>query len=402
MMRTASGPRGCPVALAPLPLRPSAPGPWWPRTPGKGLVPSGVGARILAAAAAVAALVAGVVVALPGRSSAAGGPTATLATSEASQPGLLPNVLDLPPLQLGSLPPVQLPPITLPNLPPLIGAASTPIPAAYHGLAGWVSLYNYGGAGDAAPAQVVGAMASRGIDTLYIQTARWNSPTDIEQPGQLGAYIDAAHAAGIDVVGWYLPGFGDVATDIRRSLAVLDYTSPGGGHVDGFAADIEDHGATATLAQFNAGIVAYANALRAAVPSGTILGAIVPDVKNNERAPAHWAGFPWPEIGADFDVVLPMAYWSVTKNLATCLATQYDVASYMSQVISTTESLMGRSLPIAPMGGVANCDTEQEVAAYVSTLRHDGAIGGGLYDFASLQARADANSVWSELAPLRG
>ncbi|MGH2717849.1 MAG: hypothetical protein ACRDJU_04640, partial [Actinomycetota bacterium] len=215
-----------------------------------------------------------------------------------------------------------------------------------------------------------------------------------------GELIDEAHAQGLKVVGWYLPGFGNDATDVQRSLAVLTYTSPGGGHFDGFAADIEDHGDTATTAQFNSGIIAYAQALRAAVPVGTILGAIVPDAKNNERAPAHWAGFPWPQIADNFDVILPMSYWSVTKSPSSCLSTQVDVTSYMNQVVSTTDSLMGQSKPLAPMGGIADCDTAKEISEYVGVLQATGAIGGGLYDFPTLQARSDATGLWSELQPL--
>lgn len=334
-------------------------------------------------------------------------PTAGSTPGPASSPGgaLLPGTIPLPTISLPPpLPTIKLPPLTLPPIPGLIGSASPPGPAApsglsaYQGLAGWIDLYDYGAAGEPAPATYVSEMAARGVKTVYVQTARWSSTSDMDFPAAIGQLIDAAHAQGLKVVGWYLPGFGNQATDLRRSLAVLTYTSPGGGHFDGFAADIEDHGDTATIGQFNSGIIAYAQALRAAVPAGTVLGAIVPDVKNNERAPAHWAGFPWPQIGQNFDVILPMSYWSVTKRPSSCLSAQLDVTSYMDQVIDTTDSLMGQTKPMAPMGGIANCDTAKEVGEYVGVLRAKGAIGGGLYDFPTLQARSDANTVWSELS----
>jgi hypothetical protein len=366
--------------------------------------------RVPATLVVCAVVVASALVGLTGRSSAAQPPAGTPGGPGGPQPGtgLLPATIAIPPivLPLPGVPPLQLPALSLPALPPLIGGSAAPgIPAglnAYRGLAGWVDLYHYGAPGDAAPAQTVAEMASRGVRTVYIETARWNSAGDLDFPGALGLFIDAAHAGGMAVIGWYLPGFAGTGTDLRRSLAALQFTSPGGGHLDGFAADIEDHGATSTLGQFNAGIVAYADALRAAVPAGTVLGAIVPDARNNERAPAHWAGFPWPQIGSAFDVILPMAYWSVTKAPASCLETQMDVTGYITQVVTTTEALMGQSKPIAPMGGIANCDTVQEVAEYVGTLRTEGALGGGLYDFETLQTRPDANAIWSELAGLNG
>jgi hypothetical protein len=343
---------------------------------------------------------------------AAGGGDGSGTAAGSTAPSVLPTSIPFPAISfpalpgLPALPPLQLPPITLAALPPLIGGAPTGVPvgpaglSAYQGLAGWIDLYDYGAPGDPTPAAIVSAMAARHVHTLYVQTARWDSANDLDYPDALGGLVDEAHAQGLKVVGWYLPGFANQALDLRRSLAVLDFTSPRGGHMDGFAADIEDHGATGSIGQFNAGIVSYVQALRAAVTPGTVIAAIVPDAKNNERAPAHWAGFPWPQIGDNFDVVLPMAYWSVTKNPSTCLKTQMDVTSYMDQVIGLTTSLLGVSRPLAPMGGIADCDTTREVAEYVAVLKASGAIGGGLYDFFTTQARPDASTVWSELAGL--
>lgn len=358
---------------------------------------------------ACALLTMGIVGGFGARSFAAG----TSGTGTASTQGLLPHSVSLPPISLSPLPaplpavpPITVPPVTLPALPPPLGSsASTLAPAglgAYRGLGGWIDLYHYGVPGSPPPASVVAEMAARGVRTIYIETARWTSGGDLDHPAELGAFLDAAHARGLRVVGWYLPGFADTGTDVQRSLAVLTYTSPGGQHFDGFAADIEDRSATTSQSQFNAGIATYATALRRAVGPGTTLGAIVPDAKNDERAPAHWAGFPWPQIGDSFDVVLPMAYWSVTKYQRTCLTTQMDVTSYMNQVIDQTNALMGQSKPMVPTGGISNCDTQQEVAEYVSTLRARGAIGGGLYDFELLEARPDADAIWAELAGLNG
>lgn len=397
--RQAHPPASLYAARTPAPSRPASPlgalPAWLTRRPGRW---SAAGALSLLLAAA---LVAG----LSARSQAetradTGGPPP-------GPPSLLPTSVPLPPLALPGLPAVQLPPISLPpvTLPGSPAAPAPPAPAgitAYTGLSGWLDLYHYGAPGDDAPATVVAAMAAHGVRTLYIETARWNSPAALDHPGAVGDFLDAAHASGLRMVGWYMPGFADVARDVARSVAVMDFASPGGQHFDGFAADIEDRSATRSQDQFNAGIAAYAQAVRAGVPDGTTLGAIVPDARNNQRAPAHWAGFPWPAIGDNFDVVLPMAYWSVTKASRTCLATQMDVAAYINLVIDLTDGLMGRNRPIAPMGGIASCDTTQEVAQYVATLRARGALGGGLYDFYALEANPHAGTLWSELAGLNG
>jgi hypothetical protein len=233
-------------------------------------------------------------------------------------------------------------------------------------------------------------------------------------------------------VGWYVPGFGDIDHDVRASLAVLAYTSPGGQHFDGFAADIEDRSAivqatrrtvtvtvpwhrgcgrtcTATtvvdapavdvLARFDAGITEYSRRLRRSVPVGTALGAIVPDAQNDELSPPYWAGFPWPAMAAGYDVVLPMAYWSVNKP-ASCPRT--DAAAYIRDVVAKTQALMGTSKPIHPIGGVADCLRAQDVSTYVDATKAAGSIGGSLYDFLTIQSNPEQDVFWQALRRLNG
>jgi len=76
---------------------------------------------------------------------------------------------------------------------------------------------------------------------------------------------------------------------------------------------VTDLPATEVLSRFNAGIAEYSSRLRQ-LEGGATLGAIVPDAKNNQRAPEYWAGFPWPQIAARYDVVLPMASWALRSQ----------------------------------------------------------------------------------------
>jgi hypothetical protein len=274
--------------------------------------------------------------------------------------------------------------------------------APYYGLGSWVDLYDYGHPGNSSPEAIVDEMASRGVRTVYVQTARWNTPNDIEDPGAVGGFLHRAHDKGMKVVGWYMPGFSDLDLDMRRSMAVLDYRSVRGDRFDGFAPDIEDRAAVGgSRDAFNSGIVAYSQRLRAAVAQGTVLAAIVPDAKNNERAPNRWAGFPWPEIARDYDIVMPMAYWTVAKPLRNCNAIQMDAGAYTREVMAKTVALMGTSKPIHIIGGIADCTTPQEVQAYVEAARETGAIGGGLYDWTTNTQNASRESLWSAQTPLR-
>ena len=267
---------------------------------------------------------------------------------------------------------------------------------AYQGLGAWVSLYDFVFTNAAIdPAQATQAMANRGVQTLYLQTSRWNLPDDITGAGQVAQFIEHAHEHGIRVVGWYLPGFADVNLDVRRSMAVINFKTPNGQHFDGLAPDIEDKSAVNhNVAAFDAGIVAYSRALRAAVGPNVALGAIVPDAVNNQRLPIAWAGFPWPEIARDYDVIMPMGYWSVTKG-SNC-SQQYDAGGYTRNVASTTISLMGVTKPMLVVGGVGDCNTVAEVQGYAAAASSVG-IGASIYSFETVERSAGATAMWKAL-----
>lgn len=299
-----------------------------------------------------------------------------------------------PELPAGSPGPASLPALPAP---PALGAP-VDVLAAYRGLGAWVDHFDFGAGSSMPPAAILDELARRGVKTLYLQTGLWTRSSDLINPAAMGAFVDLAHQRGMKVVGWYLPGFADLDRDIRRSLAVLEFRSPSGGGFDGFAPDIEDSTAVGgDQGRFNAGIAEYSRRLRASVPAGTVLGAVVPDAKNIERAPGGWAGFPWPEIGRNYDVVLPMAYWSVTKNPASCRTIQMDAASYIRAVVDKTTALMGTERPMHPIGGIADCNTAEEIAGYAAALRDTGSIGGSLYDFVTNNDTPFRDALWGAL-----
>lgn len=272
---------------------------------------------------------------------------------------------------------------------------------AYRGLGIWVDVYDYAIRDTMDVVSAVDTMHAKGVRTLYLQTSRWKEPADIVKPEAVNLFLKQAHLHGMRVVGWYLPGFGDIDRDIRRSLAVLQHTSPSGHRFDGLALDIETREEVAQdRDRFNAGIAEYSRRLREAVPAGTTLAAIVVDAKNNERAPARWSGFPWPEIGKYYDVIMPMAYWSVTKPKDACLSVEFDTAAYMRDVVTKTQSLMEVKKPMHPIGGIADCVTANEVRGYAGSMLEIGALGGSLYDFRTIEANPARDSIWAEQARL--
>lgn len=285
-------------------------------------------------------------------------------------------------------------------------AAPAPAPAPrstasidpYRGFGAWVDIYDYAIRDTMNIPEAVNVMADRGVKTLYLQTSRWKDPNDIVNVGAVNTFLEAAHARGLKVVGWYVPGFGNLDRDIRRSLLVLEHKTPSGHQFDGFAPDIETREEVGgSAARYNAGVAEYSVRLRAQLPNATI-GAIVDDAKNNLRAPERHAGFPWGEISKNYDVVLPMAYWTVTKGKNGGCGTQYDADAYIREVVSLTRSYMGSDRPIHPVGGIADCVTEAEVVGYVAATNQLG-IGGSFYDYATTQS--SGVPIWKHLANLK-
>jgi hypothetical protein len=267
----------------------------------------------------------------------------------------------------------------------------------YRGFGMWVDIYDYAIRDTMNIPAAVDTMAAKGVKTLYLQTSRWKDPADIVNVGAVNTFLELSHGKGIKVVGWYVPGFGNLDRDLRRSMVVLEHRTPNGHQFDGFAPDIETREEVGGSAdRYNAGVAEYSKRLRAQVPNAT-LGAIVDDAKNNLRAPARHAGFPWPEIGQNYDVILPMAYWTVTKAKNGGCGTQYNADAYIREVASLTRGYMGMDRPIHPVGGIADCVTEAEVVGYVAATKQVG-IGGSFYDFATTQSTGVP--IWKHLAGL--
>lgn len=288
----------------------------------------------------------------------------------------------------------------VPADPPPGSSPSFPVAAGvYRGMGAWVDIFDYHTRAEVTAGPMLDNMSRRGVRTVFLQSSRFKQPEDILNPEKVGIFIDEAHARGIAVVAWYVPGFGHLDRDIRSSMAAIEFKSSTGHSFDGFAPDIEtgDDLIGGDRARFNAGIAEYSRRLRERA-GGRVLGAIVVDAKNNERAPAKWAGFPWPEIGRYYDVVLPMAYWSVTKR-GGCGA-EYDTAQYMREVYDKTQALMQIHRPLNIIGGIGNCISHSETAHMVDALLEKGAIGGGLYDFETQESNGARDGIWQELTRL--
>ena len=265
---------------------------------------------------------------------------------------------------------------------PTEAPAPAPAPAAgivaFRGLGAWIDVFDT----DANAATVlpfVRDMADKGVQTLYLETARYDDAGHFRYPAVVAAALEEAHRLGMKVVAWYPPDFADVEKDLARSLAAVRYRSPAGHRFDAFAPDIEytegvpDHDERSTRA------VAYSKRLREAAGKSYPMAAIVIPPTSHEINPKRWSGFPWADLAPSYDVFMPMNYWTGRPGHDAAMVTELT-----SRNVSETKRLTGR--PVHVIGGVADGVDEAEARAYVTASNDAGSIGGGLYDYRTTSA----------------
>ena len=260
--------------------------------------------------------------------------------------------------------------------------------AAFHGLGAWVDLFDY----SLDPHTAVADMHAHGVKTVYIETARYSSSSDIDHPTAIDSWLAEAHAVGMKVVGWYFPAYSEyMDTDVRRTVAIAKYRSPAGQKFDALGIDIEYKGKTSSLSEFNSDIVIHLDRVKKGAGSSFAIAAITPAPLGMAVSPSSWTGFPWAAIGQRAHVVMPMAYWSYRTDCST----NPDHCPYGYAVGNVEQSHALTGLPVHIIGGVGDSVSTSEVSQFVSGTLHTNAYGGSLYDY-----RTTAASFWPYLEKL--
>jgi hypothetical protein len=272
---------------------------------------------------------------------------------------------------------------------PLGPAAGAWTVVPHTGLSAWVDVYDWtvelGGPHPSVTADDVDRMADAGVQTLYIQTAHTRSATvGVMEPDRLHRIVQRAHDHRMHVVAWYLPTFEHVDADLQRLIASSELD------VGGLAVDIESV-AIPDAAERNRRLVELSTRLRDAIGPDKAIAAITPSaVQLQVVNPDFWPGFPWHQVAATYDVVMPMSYWTLRKGDLRNGRTYTD-----ANLERTRASLGDADIPIVPVGGLAEDSTVADLQGMVASIAAHTAPGGGLYDWATATPEQ-----WKALAPL--
>jgi hypothetical protein len=251
------------------------------------------------------------------------------------------------------------------------GAASARHRSPFAGLGTWVDIYSTEWAD---PEAAVAAMAQHGVKTLYLETGNYSHAAEVFRPDDAGRFIDAAHAAGLRVVAWYLPSFLNLTTDARKALAAIQFRSVTGEQFDGFALDIEAT-KVRSLALRDRRLIALSARIRYAVGRQYPLGAITPSPVG--MSPSFWPEIPYRSLTHYYKAFLPMAYFTLRG-----IHSRAGARAFITDTVSDIRTASSKpAFPIHPIGGLSGSMGPKTTAGFVQAVVQTKSFGFSLYAF---------------------
>ena len=251
------------------------------------------------------------------------------------------------------------------------GAASTRHPSPFAGLGTWVDIYSTEWAN---PEAAVAAMARHRVRTLYLETGNYSHAAAVFRPTDAGRFIDAAHAAGIRVVAWYLPAFLIVKNDARKALAAIRFRSATGEQFDGFALDIEAT-TVRSLSLRDRRLISLSSRIRYAVGRTYPLGAITPSPVG--MSPTYWPDIPYRTLSHYYKAFLSMAYFTLRG-----IKTRSAARAFLASTVTDIRTASGRpKFPIHIIGGLSGSMNPKATAGFMQAVGQTKPAGYSLYAF---------------------
>lgn len=262
--------------------------------------------------------------------------------------------------------------------------------SVYRGLGAWIDAFDYGPAyhrpaeGPLLGPESVDSLAERGVRTLYLQATRLDSrsPEGIVDSQLVGRFLERAHQRGVQVVGWYLPKFGDLEADLANLRLIRDFKFEGH-RFDGIGVDIEWRRDVRDHAERNRRLVELSRRLREETKKVSVAAIVYPPVLLESVYPAFWPDFPWSELAGVYDAWLPMTYWTET----TARSGYRDGYRYTVESVKLLRARLGdQSAPVHAVGGVAGDSRGEDLEGFTQAVDEAGASGLSLYDYRTTSA----------------
>jgi hypothetical protein len=225
------------------------------------------------------------------------------------------------------------------------------------------------------------------VRTLFLETGNSRQTVDVVRPRSVAQFLDAAHAAGLRVIAWYLPSLTDTALDLRRALAAIRFVTAKGARFDSFALDIESSDVT-NVARRDARLLRLSAAIRKAVGPAYALGAIVPSPVGMQLHPRYWPGFPFQPLARLYDVFLPMAYFTYRVH-----GTSATYERVVADIAGVRAGIGDPAVPIHVIGGLSGGIGAPEASGFAQAVADCGTLGFSVYEFPTTR-----RAVWGRLA----
>jgi hypothetical protein len=230
-------------------------------------------------------------------------------------------------------------------------------------------------------------MAEHGVKTLYLETGNYSHVASVYRPVQAARFIDAAHAAGVRVVAWYLPGFVNLKKDLAKARGAIRFRSSTGQGFDGFALDVE---ATMVkpLSLRNHRLLNLSMRIRHLVHRHYPLGAITPSPVG--MSPYFWPDIPYSSLTHYYKAFLPMAYFTMRN-----IQSRAGARSFLMSTVSQVRAASGDSkFPIHLIGGLSGSMGRKATVGFVQAVAATKPFGFSLYAFGQT-----TDATWKALAP---
>lgn len=238
--------------------------------------------------------------------------------------------------------------------------------------------------------KLVADAKAAGVTHIYAEVAI--SPYGFYAPLSLSRLLPVAHAQGITVISWVYPTLKNVTADVRMTMQVASYRTPGGDHADGIATDVEE-------AIDSVSVYSYGQVLRGLLGPDTLL-------VDCALHPFTHAGYPYAAVAASWNVLAPMDYW---HSRASHTYTAQDVTRFVTSSVVTIRAAMqaagvARPIPIEELGqmydmysndgaGVGHNPTGAEITADLAVAKSLGCIGASYFEW-----QTATQSQWAALA----